>query len=241
MKKLSLRSSRFLLLVSIVAAVLAAVALLTYLQNLRSRVAESGRLIQLVVAARDLEAGEVLGPSSLEFVDFPDRYLTPGMFTDPTAAAGGRLLHATGAGEPILASALLPQGGDPVTESLDEGFRAYPLPASSIAFPSGGLSQGDRVDILAVSGEGARPLLENVEVLCVFGRLAVDLGEGEGLSSTGGSSGECVLLQVTAEEACRLAAAQESGKLEVLLRPHYRSGGVDTALSSDLPPGSGTE
>jgi pilus assembly protein CpaB len=230
MKKLSLRSPRFLLLVSIVAAVLAAVALLAYLQDLRSRVAESGRLIQLVVAARDLEAGEVLVPSSLSLVDFPDRYLTPGMFTDPAAASGHRLLHTTGAGEPILASALLPQGDSPGTGSPDEGFRAYPLPASSIAFPADGLSQGVRVDILAVSEEGARPLLENVEVLCVFDRLAISSGEGEVQSSPGGSSGACVLLQLTTEEACRLAAAQENGRLELLLRPHDQASGADTAL-----------
>jgi pilus assembly protein CpaB len=231
MKKLPLRSSRFLLLVSIVAGVLAAVALLSYLQNLRSRVAESGRLTQLVVASRDLEAGEVLGPSSLSLVDFPDRYLTPGMFTDPASATGGRL-HAAGAGEPLLASSISPQGGSPGTDSLDEGFRAYPLPASSIAFPVDGLAQGVRVDILAVSEEGAMPLLENVEVLCVFGRLATYREDGEGLSFSGGSTGECVLLQVTTEEACRLAAVQESGKLEVLLRPYYQSSGEDTALSS---------
>jgi Flp pilus assembly protein CpaB len=233
MKSSPLRSSRFLLLVSIVAAVLAAVAFLSYLQNLRSRVAENGRLIKLVVAARDLEAGEVLGPSSLSLVDFPDRYLAPGMFTDPAAVSGGRLLHATGAGEPLLASALLPHGSSLGTESLDGGFRAYPLPASSIAFPVDGLVQGVRVDILAVNEEGARTLLENVEVLCVLGRLAIYPEDGEGLSSPGGSEGECILLQVTAEEACRLAAAQESGKLEVLLRPHHLSGGGDTALSSD--------
>lgn len=218
MKILSLRSSRFLLFVSIVAAVLAAIALLTYLQGLRGRIAESGRLVQLVVAARDLEAGEVLGPQSLSVIDFPDLYLPPGTYTDPAMVTGGTLLHAVNAGETLLESALLPHGGGLVLHSIDKGFRAYSLPADSVSFPVGELSQGSRIDILAVTGEGAGPLLENVEVLSVFGRLIAYQGDGEGLVSPGGSAGECILLQVTPEEACRLAAAQESGKLEILLR-----------------------
>ena len=64
MLKLSHRSSRFYLFVSITAALLAALSLLAYLQGLRSRIAESGRLVQLVVAARDLGAGDVLDASA---------------------------------------------------------------------------------------------------------------------------------------------------------------------------------
>ncbi len=204
------RSSRFYLIVSIVAASLAAVTLLAYLQGLRSRIAESGRLVPLVVAARDLEAGEVLDPSSLSLVDFPDRYLLPGTFTDPLPLAGATLRHTVRSGEPLLESSLLPPSGGIVLESLDKGFRAYPLPSSSVSFPASELPTGSRVDILAVAGGEASPLLENVEVLRVCG-LPQD--------GTGGGGGGCILLQVTCEEACRLGAAQEGGKVEVLLRP----------------------
>ena len=219
MIKFSSRSSRFYLLVSIVAAILASVTLLAYLQSLRSRIAESGRLVQLVVAAKDLEAGEVLDPSSLSLVDFPDRYLLPGSCTDPLALTGGTLRHAIRAGEPLLESSLLPPGGGGLAlDSLEKGFRAYPLPSSSVSFPAGELPAGSRVDILAVAGDGADPLLENVEVLCVYG-LPRYGGSGEGQSAAGGYAGECILLQLTCEEACRLGAAQEGGKVEILLRP----------------------
>ena len=222
MKRLSHRSSRFYLIVSIAAASLAAVALLVYLQGLRSRIAESGELVHLVVAARDLEAGEVLDPSSLSLVDFPDRYLLPGTFTDPMAVSGGSLRHAIRAGEPVLESALLPlHGGGLAQNLLAEGFRAYPLPSSAVSFPSGELSEGSRVDILAVAGGGASPVLENVEVLGVFGRPSSSL-TGEGIPSTEESPHECILLKVTPEEACLLAAAQEGGKVELLLLPGRR-------------------
>jgi Flp pilus assembly protein CpaB len=72
--------------------------------------------------------------------------------------------------------------------------------------------------VLVVSGESARPLLENISVLSIPGRNYGQPPTGEA-ASTSRSSSECILLQVTCEEACRLAAAQESGKVELLLRP----------------------
>jgi pilus assembly protein CpaB len=223
LRKLPLRTSKIYLLISLAAAVLAAVALLAYLHNMSSRIAESGRLVGLVVAARDLEAGEVLNPSSLSMVDFPDLYLLPGTFCDPLEITGNTLRHPIRAGEPLLESSLLaPQAGGLAQNTLDEGFRAYPLPSSAISFPAAELCEGSRVDILAVSKEGARPLLENIEVLGLSGRHSFTGTIGDDLPATASSAGECILLQITTEEACRLAAAQESGKVEVVLRPGRR-------------------
>ncbi|RJP26662.1 MAG: Flp pilus assembly protein CpaB [Actinobacteria bacterium] len=219
MSRFSSRSSRFYLVVSIAAAALAAITLFAYLHNLRSRIAESGSLIHLVVAARDLEAGEVLDSSCLSLVDFPDRYLLPGTCTDPLALTGASLRHALREGEPLLESALLQPGDGSVTcESLDKGFRAYPLPSSSVCFPAGELPPGSRIDILAAAGEGVDLLLENVEVISVFG-IARYAPDGEiGAAAVDGSDA-CILLQLTCEEACRLAAAQSKGEVEILLRP----------------------
>lgn len=218
MTKISSRSSRFYLIVSVSAAGLAAASLLVYLQGLRSRMAESGRLVQLVVAARDLGAGEVLDPSSLSLVDFPDVYLLPGTYTDIFAVTGSTLRSSVKAGEPLLESSLLARGeGGLVLDSLDRGFRAYPLAASSVSFPASELPAGSRIDILAVNGDGATALLENIEVLHVHGIPFYVAGEDTAAVSSD-NGGECIVLQVTCDEACRLAAAQEGGKIELLLR-----------------------
>jgi len=219
MSRLSPRSSRFYLLISITAAILAAIAIFAYLRGLQSRVAESGNLIQLVVAAKDLEAGEVLDPSCLTLVDFPDRYLLPGTCTDPSGLSGVSMRHALRAGEPLLESAMmLPGSGSITCESLDRGFRAYPLPSSSISFPASELPAGSRVDILAIADEGVDLVLENVEVLSVYG-MSFHVPSGDSQIVAPDSSADCVLLQLTGEEACMLASARQNGEVEILLRP----------------------
>jgi Flp pilus assembly protein CpaB len=213
------RSSRFYLIISICAAALAAITLLAYLQGLRSRIAESGRLVPLVVAANDLEAGELLDSSSFSLVDFPDRYLLPGTSTDPLALSGRTLRHAVREGEPVLESTLLPLGaGGLALGSLERGFRAYPLPSSAVSFPPSELQAGSRVDILSISRDKADPLLEDVEVLLVYGTSS-HAAALRGTATISANTGECILLQVTSEQACRLAAARESGAVELLLRP----------------------
>ncbi|MBN2028426.1 MAG: Flp pilus assembly protein CpaB [Actinobacteria bacterium] len=219
MSRLSRRSSRFYLLVSIAAAILAAITIFAYLRGLQTRVAESGNLVQLVVAARDLEAGEVLDPSCIAMVDFPDRYLLPGTCTDPATLSGASVRHALRAGEPLLESALLLTGSGSMTcESLDRGFRAYPLPTSCISFPAIELPAGSRVDVLATSDGGADLVLENVEILSVYG-TPLNTASGDYQTVAPDDSTGCILLQLTREEACMLAAAQQKGEVEVLLRP----------------------
>ncbi|MDY6796735.1 MAG: Flp pilus assembly protein CpaB [Actinomycetota bacterium] len=216
-----MRNSKIYLLLSIIAAALAAAMLFACLNNLRSRIAESGNLVRIVVAARDLEAGEVLDPSCLEQVNFPDRYLLPGTFTDIVEVNGEALRHSLHAGEPLLVSALLTSGtGGSTQDRLEEGFCAFPLPASAISFPAAELWQGSCVDILALADGQGRTILENIEVLGVSGTGASYMQtEGDTFSSAPYVGEECVLLQLTAEEACLLAAAMEEGKVELMLRP----------------------
>ena len=220
MKRLPLRTSKVYLLASMITAALAAITLFAYLQGLRSRIAECGEVVQLVVASQNLDAGEVLNPSSLAVVDFPDIYLLPGTFTDPQAITGMTLRHGVEEGEPLLESALLsPHDGGLIQNALDEDFRAYPLPISSIAFPAGELSQGSRVDVLAMAGGEARLILENVEVIGVSFPSMVATTSEEGYIPVVDPSQGCILLQITCEEGCRLAAAQEEGRIEILMRP----------------------
>lgn len=224
MKKLSLRSPRLYLVLSITAAVAAALVVFAALRSLNSRIAESGNLVRLVVAARDLEPGEVLDPSKISTVDFPDRYLLPGTFTDPLELTGHTVAHPVIAGEPLLRSSLLlPGEGGLARGALEEGFRAYPLPSGSVSFPAGELWPGCRVDILVVEAGEARAALRNIEVLGVSRNDPADLLPEQGLYGGSGAAEECIFLQITPEEACILAAVQDGGKIELVLQPDPES------------------
>lgn len=213
---LRLRSSRIYLFAAAVAAALSVLIVFAYLRGIGTRTAQAGRLVELAVAARDLNGGEVLDSSSLKLVPFPDKYLLPGTYTDLSRLSGRRLAHPVREGEPVLESALL-SGGDEARESLTPGFRAFPLPQEAAHFPFPSLTPEERVDIVFVEGDSARLGLENVKVL---GSMAVEnlVSSWRPSSEPGPASSGCLLLEVTPEEACRLAAVLKAGRVEILLR-----------------------
>lgn len=214
----TVRLSRFYVLASIAAAALAALTALSYLRDLRARAAEVGRLVEVVVAARDLEAGEILDDGALKTVPFPDRYLLAGTFTDPSLVKGSVLHHSLRSGEPILASALLSPAEDWPSAVLEPGFRAYPIPSSRSSFPPSLLYRGCRVDVISTRAGVARLLLEDVEVLGVLGGGTARQGE-TGLATSQQINDACLILKVTPEESCLLASALEEGQVELVLRP----------------------
>ncbi len=219
---LRFRSSRLYLVASLSAAVLAALSVFAYLRSLQARVAASGKLVELVVAARDIRAGEVLDAASLDLVPFPDRYLLPGTFTDRAEVSGRVLRYPVRQGEPLLASAILsPQEGPWATSALDAGLRAFPLPCEAVAFPPSQLTEGSRVDVVCSRGGSSRLALENIKVVAVFdpASTAYAGGAGEEAHSGNWTSAGCILLAVTPEESCELATALEDGRVEIALRP----------------------
>ncbi len=215
MDLLRVRSSRSYLVAAGVAAALSALIAFAYLRGVTVRAAQAGRLVELVVAARDLRSGETLDPSSLQLVPFPDRYLLPGTFTDPSPLSGQRLARGVRQGEPILESALLSAGGEELSEVLTPGFRAFPLPQETAGFPFHAILPGSRVDLVFVEGEAARLGLEDVKVIgsAAAAGSSLDLSSDPADQPCG-----CLLLEVTPDEACLLASALKAGRVEVLLR-----------------------
>lgn len=218
MDNLTRYGSRRYLVAAAAAALLSALIVFAYLRGVTARVAQHGRLVELVVAARDLQGGEVLDSSSLQLIPFPDRYLLPGTYTDPEQVFGRRLYRPLREGEPVLESALLPGGWKEVLESLTEGFRAFPIPQEAVDYPFSCLPPQGRVDILFKEGDPARLGLENVRVLGTTTTSGSDDSTWEAAGSASPSEG-CLLVEVTAEEACRLAAALRDGGVEIILRP----------------------
>lgn len=210
------RSSRVYLAGAVATAALAAFTVFAYLRSVNSRITAIGNLVSLVVAERDLSAGEVLEPSCLSLIPFPERCLFAGCHTETASLIGRVLSRPLRCGEPVLDGFLVGSStGGEVIAALDPGLRAFPLSANSVSFPPEKLAPGCRVDVIVVEDSTARLAVENVEVLATTA-LPPEGGAPAGSAwSTAGS----FLLEVTPEEACLLASALEGGRVEILLRP----------------------
>ena len=160
-------------------------------------------LVKLVIAARDLRAGETLDASSLDLVPFPDRYLLPGTFTDAAEVSGRVLRYPVRQGEPLLEGAVASsRDGEWAAGGLDAGLRAFPLPCEAVAFPPSRLAPGSRVDIICMSGGLSRLAMENVGVLEVCDPASPSYPGASGEEAlagdlTGWARSGCVLLEVT--------------------------------------------
>jgi pilus assembly protein CpaB len=166
--------------------------------------ARVGPGLPVVVAARDLEAGERIPRSALRVLQVPARYVPPDALASVEEATGTSPAGAVPRGGYVTAGRL---GGEP------SGRRPAPLRAGeravSVAVAGGealaGAPPGARVDVLVSSEPGAGA-----------GRTVLAL-EGVELLGAGGSR---ATLRVTARQAVYLtAAANYARELRLLVRP----------------------
>jgi pilus assembly protein CpaB len=130
--------------------------------------------------------------------------LPPGALRDVEEALGRTLGADVVAGEVLTAARLAPPGG-PIAALVPDGLRAV---AVATFLPTGIVSRGDRVDVLATFAEGGTEVVATgAEVLLVIGGTG-DLGEATTL-----------VLLVTPETARSLAVARAFGDLSVAIAP----------------------
>lgn len=202
------------------AAVLAAQA---YLQREVRRI-EAGteaqyRPVAVVVASRDLEAGETLSPEALAVRRMPSGFLPAGSVHDAAAGEviGRRLKIPLRRGDALSRVALAPQGTSSLARELPDGFRAITLPVDDITSHAGLVRAGDEVDLYLMQDRGAQGsrlsvLLERVPVIATGESLHDDP-----VAADGGAYGT-ITLRTSAADAARVLLAERAGSLAVLLR-----------------------
>jgi pilus assembly protein CpaB len=201
--------------VAVLAAASTFVGLHRYLGWLRSQIPEGG-LVPVVVAARDIEAGETVEADMLRTARVPPAAAPAGALRSPRSAAGSTAAVFVEEGQIVTARIL---GREGPSALLPRGMRAYDLPADAA---SGSLAprQGDRVDVIvAFPGDGA---VEPTARTVLSRATVAGVGQGDG-TSTGAAAelGERpsarITLLVTPEEAERLATAEAYGRIRVVL------------------------
>ena len=213
------RTSRWSLL-AILAAVVTALAVYSYLSYLRAQIPLSGRMVPMVVAATDIDSGVVVTAAMLEIESFPERYLPDQALGSSDAAVGRVAAVPILEGEPVTSRRLGSDGGS--SSVIPDGMRAYSLSPDTLDGLALAPKAGDRVDVLATfAREGG-----NAETVTVIKAAKVASVGGSKSSSgvasqlgVGGGKGGITLL-LTPEQAEALAQSEALGKIALVLAPN---------------------
>ena len=183
--------------------------------------------VEVAVANSDIPWGTPLTEEAIRLVPYPDESVPVGHFTDRKLLKGRVILANLKKHEAILDSKLAPidiqTGG--VVAVMDPNKRAMAVKVNEIVGLPGFVQPGDRVDVMGTfqkpnvkKGQGrqnediTKVVLENTLVLATGTQMERRKGEDELVAV------KVITLEVTIEEAEKLAMAENGGKLRLALR-----------------------
>lgn len=214
------RASRWGLL-AMLAAVVTALTVYSYLSWLRAQVPVYGRMVPMLVASTDIDSGVVVTAEMVDLVDHPERYLPESALASPELAVGRAAAVPILSGEPVTARRLGRTDGS--SSVVPPGMRAYSLGPRTLEGLALAPRSGDRVDVLATfareSGTAETvTIIRAAKVASVGGKgagsnVASQLGVG------GSGAGGGITLLLTPEQAEALAQAEALGAIALVLAP----------------------
>lgn len=177
----------------------------------------AGSVTQVVVAAKDIEAGEKLSRDNMRVMDWPRASLVRGASAIVDPLDGRVAAQAVTAGEPILEQRLAASGARPgLSAIIAPGHRAMTVKVNEVVGVAGFALPGNYVDILVTFNHNSEPpisriVLERILVLAVAQEHTVK-------DDTKPKVVSAVTLEVTPEQAERLDLARSVGALSMVLR-----------------------
>jgi pilus assembly protein CpaB len=191
----------------------------------------------LVVAAKSLPEGSAIDRTSLSVREWPVATVPAGAYSNADSLIGRVTRVAVFEGEPFVPGRLAPSGTGPGIEvKITPGKRAMGVRINDVAGVSGLIQPNSRVDVLVnirtndnTGRQVSKLFMENMRVLSVGTRVERD-AEGKAIEAT------TAALEVTPEEAERLAVAVNQGSIQLVLRGYGDPDSVRTkgANSSDV-------
>lgn len=197
------------------------VALVTYSKFSKKTEVETKAVMvkpePVAVATTDLAWGTTLSLHMIKVMPYLKESLPAGHFTDPSNLVGRTVLYPISVNEPIFESRLAPttvQGGG-IAAVVKPSKRVMALKVNKIIGVAGFLHPGNRVDVLVtISGKPAitKTVLENMLILAIGPKMAA------GSKKEKTQPANVVTLEVTPEEAEKLALAVNKGSITLVLR-----------------------
>jgi pilus assembly protein CpaB len=201
---------------------------------------ENNRVVtaQVVVAAQDIPEGHAIDKIALTTGQWPVQTLPAGAFSSVDSVVGRVTRVAVFQGEPIVPGRLAPAGTTGGLEiKIAPGKRAMSVKINDVAGISGLIQPNSRVDVLVNIRDDrsekelqvAKLFMENMRVLSV-GQQVTRGDDGKPINAT------TATLEVTPDEAERLAIAMGQGSIALVLRGYGDPDSIKTkgATSSDV-------
>ena len=191
---------------------------------------------EIVIATAEIPEGVAIEATSLALRDWPQNSLPDSYFTSIDSVAGRVTRVSVFAGDPIVPGRLAPVGSGPGLEvKITPGKRAMAVKTNDVAAISGLIQPNSRVDVLVTfraergDEQVAKLFMENMRVLSV-GTKVQRGDDGKPINAT------TAALEVTPEEAERLAVAMNQGSIQLVLRGYGDPDSVTTrgASSADV-------
>ena len=204
------------------ALVFGLVAVLLVSRYLSDAKAYTKSLTNVVVAKYPIPLGTKIKPDLLVVAQFPEGSIPEGAFDAIDKVANRVSITAINVREPVTSFKLSAEGtAGGLSAVIPEGYRAMTVKVDDVVGVSGFIMPGAFVDVVAVitpvdQAAGQNPIskivLENIKVLA-NGQNIDQPKDGREATLV-----KAVTLQVTPEEAERLALAANEGKLQLVMR-----------------------
>lgn len=218
---------------SLVIAAIASYSLYSYLKGQEAKVQSAVATSKVVVAAQEIPTGSAINISQVKTVDWPQGALPQGAFSSPDQVAGRVTLDRLAAGEPVLDGKLVPKEGQTgiLTYRIPEGHRAMTVRVDDVAGVAGFITPGNKVDVVltvrptaGIQQPISKIVLQNVPVLAT-GQIIEHKKEKDEKPVVVPT----VTMDVTPEDAEKLAIASTQGTLQLVLR---RAGDADLSKTT---------
>lgn len=216
-----MRNKRLLFVLgsAVVFGLLAAVSVSRYLSDAQ---ASGHNMNNVVVAKVDIPLGTKIAAEQLSTVQFPSSAIPEGAFTDAQKVVGRVAVVGVAARETVTDFKLAPEGSQGgISAVIPAGYRAMTVKVDDVIGVAGFLTPGTMVDVLTVidppgnaisNNPISKIVLQNVKVLASGQNLDKPKDEREA------DAVKAVTLQVTPDQAEKLALASTEGKLRLMLR-----------------------
>jgi pilus assembly protein CpaB len=226
-----MRNKRFFIVLAgaLLFGLLAAVSVSRYLSSAQ---AYSKNLNQVAVAKVSIPLGTKIIAEQVMMVQFPKESTPDGTFSVADKLVGRVAVTNINAREPITEARLAPEGtAGGLSAVIPEGYRAMTVKVDDVVGISGFIMPGTLVDVVVVIDPAentsrqdpiSKIVLQNIRVLANGQNIDKPEDQREA------NSVKAVTLQVTPEQAEKLALAATEGKLQLVMRNSTDQGDEET-------------